>query len=213
MSTTHFIRKPLVAFFRIPRAAALGLALVAMFAVLPLQAQQPGGAPGQQPELTPEQLEQMQTFEQKRAEFMELQQTLEQIERAAVEANPELQTQQDEFAELVMDHMKKKGHTPEEDVAELQDMQAQLQNPETPPEERQALMGNLQKKAAELEEAQREALEEPEVQEARGELVDAITTAMKEENPRTDEIIREMEQKQQELMEIHESVNQGAGAP
>lgn len=208
MFSTNFTRKPLVALLRLPRPVALGLCLVAMAMALPSIAQQPPG--GGQPELSPEQLEQLQTFEQKREEFIQLQQKLEQIERAAVQANPELQEQQEEFAALVMDKMKSKGHSPEEDVAELQDMQARLQSPETPPEERQSLMGDLQQKASELEAAQREALEEPEVQQARGELVEAITTAMKQENPQTEQIIREMEQKQQELMQIHESVNRGA---
>lgn len=209
MFSKHSTFESLTTFLRQPRVFALTLSLVAMVAALPLQAQQqpPGGG---QMEMTPEQMQQLQSFEQKREEFIELQQKLEQIERAAVEANPELQEQQEEFAELVMERMKSQGHSPEEDVAELQDMQKRLQSPETPPEERQQLMGNLQQKASELEAAQREALEDPEVKKARGELVEAITTAMKEENPRTDDIIREMEQKQQELMEIHESVNQGA---
>ena len=208
MFSKHSTFESLTTFLRLPRVFALALSLVAVLATLPLHAQQQ--PPGGQMEMTPEQMQQLQSFEQKREEFIELQQKLEQIERAAVEANPELQEQQEEFAELVMEQMKSQGHSPEEDVAELQDMQKRLQSPETPPEERQQLMGNLQQKAADLEAAQREALEDPEVKKARGELVEAITTAMKEENPRTDDIIREMEQKQQELMEIHESVNQGA---
>lgn len=182
--------------------AALG---VALGVVAPVSAQQ---APpeGMAPQMTPEQAAQIEAFQEKRTEFMRLQQELERIEQAALESNPELQQQRDAFGDLIVDEMKRQGHSPEEDIAELQSLQDRLSNAETPEEERPELMGKLQSKVMALEEAQQQALESPRVQEERGKLVAAITTAMQREDPRTNDIIQQMEKTQEELMTIHQSV-------
>jgi len=179
-------------------AAALGAALAAGGIAEAQEAPAAGG----EPQLTAQQRAQLEEFRQVRAEMMQVQQELAQIQQSAVQARPELQAQQQEFGQLMLQEMKRQGHTPEEDLAELRALQGKLRSPETPEGDREALMSRLQAKAQEFQQAQREAMQNPEVQKAQEQLVQAITTAMREESPRTVELLEQLQQKQRRLVQI-----------
>lgn len=159
--------------------------------------------------MSAEQRQQVQAFRQTRQEMIELQQKLNKIQQETVEAHPELKEQQDAFGELLLAEMKSKGHTPEQDLARLKEMRDELRSEGTPKEERQQLMVEFQQKAQAYKKAQQEALQSEKVKKARGELVQAITTAMRERNPETDKLLEELRQKQQKLMEIRKSATEG----
>ncbi|HEM45964.1 MAG TPA: hypothetical protein ENO23_02860 [Alphaproteobacteria bacterium] len=191
----QFVGKRLIA-GRSLMAAALVLALASGLA----RAQEPQG--GGEPELTEEQRAQVEEFRQTRAEMMQVQQQLAQIQQSAVQARPELQEKQQEFGQLMMAEMKRQGHAPEEDLAELRALQGKLRNPETPEGDREALMSRLQAKAQAFQQAQQEAMQNPDVQKAQQELVQAITTAMREDNPQTEELLKQLQEKQRKLIQI-----------
>lgn len=188
-----------------PLAAA---ALVAALALPGLAPAQPA-ADGGQPEMTAEQRAQLEEFRQTRAEMMQVQQQLAQIQESAVQARPQLQEKQQQFSELMLAEMKRQGHTPEEDLAELRALQGKLRSDETPEGDRQALMSRLQAKAQAFQQAQQQAMQQPDLQQAQADLVQAVTTAMREDNPRTEALLEELQEKQRKLVQIrNEAVGQ-----
>lgn len=167
---------------------------------------------GQDPmsQLTPAQREKLKEFQQKRTELLQLGQELEQIRQETVKNHPELKEREQAFGNMVAEEMKNNGGTPKEDLAELRALQAKLRDQSTPDSDRQALMMRLQRKAQEFEQARRKALENPKLQKAQGELLQDMVTAMKKENPKAEQIMQQMHQKQQEMIEIRNSA-QAAG--
>jgi ribonuclease HII len=158
--------------------------------------------------LTPEQKQKVEEFHQTRAELQQIEKKLGVIQKQTLEARPELQQQQSEFASLVEGKMKSEEYNPKQELAELEKLQGQLEGEKISEEQRQELMGELQQKWTGLQEAQQEALQDPEVKQAHEQLAQDITAAMKKENPETEQLIQQMEQKQQKLQEIYQSVNE-----
>ncbi len=182
--------------------AAAGLATATAVQAEPQQQGQ-GPAHG---DLSGPQREQIKTFMQTREELLKVQQQLQQIQEKAVEARPALQKKQANFAALVEKEMKKQGHSPEQELAAIQALQNKLQSGDTPAGQRQDLMQQLQQKASKYQEAQRAALQNEQVRSARKDLMKDIITAMKQEDPKTDDLIQQMEQKQQKLEELHQNL-------
>lgn len=161
-------------------------------------------------QLTPEQREKLKEFQQKRAELQQLGLELEKIRQEAVNKHPKLKEKQEALGNMVAEEMKSNGGTPKEDLAELRALQAKLRDQNTPESDRQALMVRLQRKAQEFEQSRRKALENPKLQKAQGELLQEMMAAMKEQDPRTEQIMLQMQQTQQEMIEIRNSA-QAAG--
>lgn len=158
--------------------------------------------------LTPEQKQQVEEFHQTRAELEQIEKKLEQIQKQTLETRPDLQQRQSEFSSLVEANMKSNDYNPKQELADLEELQDQLEGDKVSEDQRQELMGQLQQKWTGLQKAQQEALQNPEVKQAHQQLVQDITSAMKEENPETEKLIQQMAQKQQELQNIYRSVNE-----
>ena len=196
-------------------AVAAGLA-----AVTPLQAEdapqkqstpqeqgtpQVQGAPQEQgaPQTaTPEQNKQMQEIQGVHAEYMALQKRLSQIQQDTLQAQPELQKQEQAWHDLILAKMSNNGKNAQEDMAEIKKIEEKLRSGETPESDRQALMSDYQKKAVAFRDAQAQAMQNPEVQAAQKKLSDAIVTAMKEKDPQTEQLIEQMKQKEQQLSQM-----------
>ena len=162
-------------------------------------------------QLNPEQRAHLERFQKKRAELMQLGQQLDQIRQEAERNNPQLKEKEKAFGEMVATEMKKNGGTPKEDLAELRELQAKLRDQNTPDADRQALMVRLQRKAQEFDQARRQALQNPELQKAQGELLQDMMAAMKKQDPRAEQIMQQMQQTQQEMIQIRNEA-QAAGA-
>jgi len=129
---------------------------------------------------------------------MELGQKLNQIEQKAVEANPELQQQREEFQSLLMETMKEQGAEPQKRIDRLEEIQPQLSQAQG--EERRNLMQEFRQEQQSLMQAQRQAMQQEEVKQARQELQENTFNAMKEENPETEQIIKDLRSAQREAM-------------
>lgn len=173
---------------------------------------QPEGAPNNDPmsQLTPEQRGMLKDFQQKRAELLQLGRQLEEIRQETVRKHPELKEREKAFGDRVAAQMKSNGATPAEDLAELRALQAKLRDQGTPEADREALMMRLQRKAQEFDEARRQALQNPELQQQQAELLKDIVAAMKADHPQAEQIMQQMHQKQQEMIEIRKAA-QAAG--
>lgn len=124
---------------------------------------------------------------------MQIQQKLVQIQKATVEANPELAEQQQELQALIQEKMKANGHTPEKDMSRLKKIREQAQAEDMDKKERQSLAQEFQQTRQKLGNARREAMQDEEVQEKTEALQQDMIAAMKEQNPETEKLLKQME--------------------
>jgi hypothetical protein len=138
------------------------------------------------------------------AEYMELESRLDQIQAKALEAKPELKQQRQAFTDLMLAKMPSSsgGGSAKDDLAALEKIEQTLGKTDTPDAERQTLIGEYQQKAMAFRKAQMEALKDAEVQKAQEALMDATLTAMKAQDPETEQLIQQMRQKQEELSQM-----------
>lgn len=178
------------------------LAAVVLLAAPLAQAQQPTppGATGQQPTAK------QQEFMQVRAELQQLQRKLGEIQQKVLKSNPDLQQKQEDFRDLMMSTMKDQGATPEADVNKLKTLQAELQKKDIPKDKRQRLIKEFRETNMGLQQAQRQAMQEKEVQEAQKSLNNAMLTAMVDADPKTEELLSQVRQARQKLMQIRQEV-------
>jgi chromosome segregation ATPase len=184
----------------LPLAVAAGL-VVAM----PLQAEETSEPQGAPPAATPEQSKQMQEIQSVHAEYMELQKRITQIQNDTLQAHPELKKEEESLRSLVLEKMSSSGKSAKEDMDEIIKLEQKLRSGETPEDERETLMGEYQKKAVAFRNAQNEAMKNPEVQAAQKKFMDDIMTAMKEKDPQVEQLIEQMQQKQQQLSQMMKS--------
>jgi hypothetical protein len=181
----------------LPVAVAAGLV-----AAMPVQAEdipQPQATP---PTAAPEQSKQMQEIQGVHAEYMELQKRISQIQRDTLQAHPELEKEEQSLRDLVLEKMSSSGKSAKDDMDEIIKLEEKLRNGETAAEEREALMGEYQKKAVAFRNAQNEAMKNPEVQTAQKKLMDDVMTAMKAKDPQIEQLMQQLQQKQQQLSQL-----------
>jgi alanyl-tRNA synthetase len=168
-------------------AVAAGLAIATS-----LQAQDAPPAQGipkphsTQPAMTPEQSRQMKEIQDVHAEYEKLQKHLAQIQRDTLQAHPELQN----------------GQNVKEEMAEINKIEEKLRSSDTPESERSALMSDYQKKTQALRNAQTQAMKNPDVQAAGKKLIENIVTVMKKEDPQTEQLMQQIQEKRQQLSQM-----------
>lgn len=142
-------------------------------------------------------------------EAQQLQQTLDQIAMQATQQTPALMTKQDELQELYQEKLQEHGYPTEQQLAELQDMQHQLQqDADMDTQEREQLIRRFQQEVTEMQQAQAQARQDREVQQAIQAYEADRLDAMREVNPQApamqqqlDEYMQTIEQMQQALMQ------------
>ncbi|MFA9462123.1 hypothetical protein [Thiohalorhabdus methylotrophus] len=133
----------------------------------------------------------------------ELRQRIGKIQQQALQNNPELQEQRQDLKGLLKEKMQAKGTTPDKDLDRMKEIRKKLSgNKDMPQGERQQLMQEFQKKAQGFQKAQKAAMKDPEVQEARKEFRDNLMTAMKEEEPKVDQLLQDLQQARKEFQQI-----------
>lgn len=163
-------------------------------------------APPAAPEMSAEQSQKVEQFKQLQLQLEELQQQLNAIQEATLDAHPELAQQQQEFKEMVVEEMRSNGHNPKQQIEAIQSLQGKVKNEDLPVEERKAYYQEYRQTVMDFQQAQQEVMEQDNVQSAREDLNESMLVAMQEQNPRTEDLIADIKQKQQALMEIRRSV-------
>ncbi|MEJ2685878.1 MAG: hypothetical protein P8124_01480 [Gammaproteobacteria bacterium] len=149
-------------------------------------------------------------FEQTRMELMRAEQQLAHIQSKTLKDHPELLKKQKHFMALMTKEMKSNGHDPKKDMADLRSLEGKLRSKSTSGADRQKLTKQFEQKLTAFQKARAEAMKSPKLQKARANLSNAVLTAMKKENPKTDDLLRTVNQKRQQLMQMHRSA-MGAG--
>jgi len=167
-------------------------------------------APPTAPQAAPDpQSEQMQTARRLHGEYVALQQRLAAIQKKAVEAHPELRKQGQDLEALMLSKMTTStGVNAKDEMAAINEMEQKLRDKSTPDSERQKLAPEYQKRVKAFRNAQIQVMQDPEVRKAQAALMKATIAAMKEQDPQTEELMAQVEQKQAELQKLIESAGQ-----
>lgn len=132
-------------------------------------------------------------------EMQQIQQKLLTIQKQALDSNPELQKQRDNLESMATDAMEDAGHDPDALIGTIESAQETLQDESQPEEKRMEAVQEAQQAQRELQEAQQTAMQDEKVAEAHREFQSDLMTAMREEDPKVDDLIQRYQQIQQEM--------------
>ncbi|MDZ7645448.1 MAG: hypothetical protein U5K76_15285 [Woeseiaceae bacterium] len=144
----------------------------------------------------------MQQIVAKRAEIQQLGTELKSIQEATMEANPELAAQREELVTLVDTKLVEAGHDPAASRDKIEDLQGQLQGGELSQDKQQAVSQELRSEVNTLQQAQNQVMQDEEVRSKQQSLNDDLLKAMEEQNPKTEELIADLRQAQQQYQQL-----------
>lgn len=149
-------------------------------------------------------------FEQTRMELMRAEQQLAHIQSKTLKDHPELLKKQKHFMAMMTAEMKRHGHDPKKDMTDLRNLEGKLRSKSTSDADRQKLTKQFEQKLTAFQQARAEAMKSPKLQKARANLSNAVVTAMQKEDPKTNDLLRQVNEKRRQLMQMHRAA-MGAG--
>jgi len=155
----------------------------------------------------------MQQLQQKQAEVSELNQQLAEIQQATVEANPGLAEQRDALIADIDAKMAESGHDAEASRARIGEIQQQLQGEDLSQQQSEQLTREMRQIQGELQQAQQAALQDQAIQAELQGLNQTMVEAMKQNSPRTDELLTRLQTVQQEYQALMQQAMQTQGGP
>lgn len=161
-------------------------------------------APGQPSEL-------LQQVQQKQAEIQQLNEQLSAIQQNTIEANPGLADKRDAFMAKVDEKMAESGHDPEASRQKMDELRGQIEGGELSQDEAQQVAQELRTEQSAMQQAQGQAMQDPEVQADIQSLNQELVAAMREQNPQTDELISQLQSAQQEYQALMQEAMQKHG--
>jgi chromosome segregation ATPase len=153
----------------------------------------------------------MQQVQQKRAEIEQLNQQLMVIQENTIEANPELATQRDELISFVDEKMAETGYDAEAARGRIEELQGEMQSGDLSAEEEQQHRQQLRQEMTSMQQAQGQVMQDEEFQAKRQALNENLVAAMQEQNPKTDELISQLQTAQQEYQQLAQQAMQQRG--
>ncbi|MCO6441943.1 MAG: hypothetical protein J5I81_12885 [Nitrococcus mobilis] len=125
-----------------------------------------------------------------RKELEGLHRQLAEITAAARKNNPSLQDQEDKLRHLVLNTMEAAGYQPEQEMAHLEELTSKLRAEGVDPEQKKRLITDYRQTQARLMAAQREAMANEAVRQARQSYQEQMRQAMEKENPDAEALIQ-----------------------
>ncbi len=153
----------------------------------------------------------MQQVQQKRAEIEQLNQQLMEIQQNTIDANPGLAAQRDELISFVDEKMAETGYDAEAARGRIEKLQGEMQSGDLSDEEQQQHRQQLRQEMTSMQQAQGEVMQDEEFQAKREALNEDLVAAMQEQNPRTDELISQLQTAQQEYQQLAQQAMQQHG--
>lgn len=117
---------------------------------------------------------------------------LKQIHDKAVQNNPQLAKEQQQFQNQVKSAIKDQGYDINDGQQRMQSMAKKLQSGDLSDKQRKQVMQKFQAERQKMVKARNAALQKPEVQKAGQKLENDTIAAMKKQNPKTPQLISEM---------------------
>jgi hypothetical protein len=135
------------------------------------------------------------------AEMQVLQDRLVDIQSTALERNRPLQSEAEGLQEKMLTVMRADGFDPMQSLNHIALIQQKIERGDLPPEEREALLREAIEEQRQLQEAERAALENDEVQQAHTKFIENLLTAMQKVDPETETLIQQLEAKSEQLQD------------
>lgn len=147
-----------------------------------------------------------------REELEGLHRQLAEITAAARKNNPSLQDQEDKLRHLVLNTMEAAGYQPEREMAHLKELTGKLRAEGVDSEQKKRLITDYRQTQARLMAAQRKAMANKAVQQARENYQKQMRQAMEKENPDAEALIQRYAKMRTQLRrQLEEAIeNQGA---
>lgn len=140
------------------------------------------------------------------AKAQQLQTELIEIQRQALDKNPELRDQGEALENLITEVMVENGANPEQDTQRLLELQQQAQDPAVDDTQRQDMAMEFQQIQQNLILARERAAADQKVQEEQLQFQTAMLEAMQQQDPRTEQLLAEMReiqlQQQRQLQQL-----------
>lgn len=155
-------------------------------------------------QLTPEQqaiLTKMQSLQQ---ELQTIQQTLQGIQQQAFEKNPAFVKQQEKLQATVFKKMSSKDYNAEREVEELQTIANKYQDGKTKPTQEEIV--SFRQRDQDFQQRQQKAFQDSEVQKMSLSLKNNVEKSMMAINPKTKELMTQMEAKSKKFMELRQKM-------
>ncbi|MGM0542012.1 MAG: hypothetical protein ACQEQR_06195, partial [Pseudomonadota bacterium] len=155
-------------------------------------------------QLTPEQqaiLTKMQSLQQ---ELQTIQQALQGIQQQAFEKNPSFVKQQEKLQATVFKKMSSKDYNAETEVEELQAIANKYQDGKTKPTQEELV--SFRQRDQDFQQRQQKAFQDPEVQKMSLSLKNDVEKSMMAINPKTKELMTQMEAKSKKFMELRQKM-------
>ncbi len=182
------------------------LALVTTLGIgVSAQAQQ--AAP--QSNLTPEQMQQIQTLQQ---QGQQIQQEIAALQEQVLTANPELAERNDAIQEMAMQTMREAGFNPEETLQQMEQLQTEYQTEGVSAERKVELRTLFEQNKTRLQQAQQTAMSAPKVQQARADLRTELLQAMQAADPEFPAMMKALEEVENQMREVLMAAQGGAPA-
>ncbi|MEJ2604529.1 MAG: hypothetical protein P8172_14805 [Gammaproteobacteria bacterium] len=196
-------------FHRTPSRLSLVSAAAALLALgaIDAAAQMPEGHPG----MGSGGGELMQKIQSKRMEIERINQQLMDIQRQAIEANPQLAKQRDELISFVDTKMGEAGYDTDAGRDRIEKLQSEMQSGELSAEDEQANRQALRQEMGAMQQAQGQVMQDEEFQSKREALNENLVEAMQEQSPQTESLIAQLEQAQQEYRQLAQQAMQQQG--
>lgn len=143
------------------------------------------------------------------AKAQQLQAELIEIQRQALDENPELRDQGEALENLITEIMVANGANPEEDTQRLIELQREAQEPGVDDTQRQGMAMEFQEIQQNLIMARERAAADEKVQAEQLEFQTAMLEAMQRQDPRTEQLLAEMREIQlQQQRQIQQHIEQ-----
>lgn len=133
------------------------------------------------------------------SELQQIQQELLTIQQRTLDANPQLQKQRKDLESMATKAMEDEGYDPDALVQTLDSSQETLQDESASDDKRMQALEEAQQAQQELQQAQQAALQNEKVAQAHRDFQSDLMTAMREEDPKVDDLIKRFEQIQQDM--------------
>jgi len=135
-------------------------------------------------------------------EMNQIQARLADIQRSALENQPQLQKQAEQFQSVMINEMRAQGFDPLRSLNHIALIENQIQSQNLNEQERAGLIAEIQEEQRLLMEAEQAALANPQVQQAREQFLTNMLAAMQKQDPATDELMNQLVEKNDQLTEI-----------
>ena len=171
------------------------LLVVGLLTAATAQAQPQPQSP-QGPQLSAEQMQQVQNLRQ---QGMQIQKKISALQQQAVQGSPSLQQQSKELQEMGNAMMKEQGVDIEKSIARLQEMKGDFSKQGVTDEQKKKLQQEAMQITQKLEQAQAATMADPKVQQAAAKMEKDLIAEMTKLDPAVPEMIKQLDSLDQQM--------------